>query len=861
KAQPVASFSSGPGQPDTSIKTLYLYDSARVATVYDPSSTNPDVRNLEALLTNVESNLLFHSGGLIIDLGGKFAGSPIQSSSDPVVTDLIALHNQWAGDKGQPLLANEVARQIWYVIDTAIGQYYPNVENIVLIGGDNIIPFFRVPDETKIGNEGDYYSLLTSAGALNTSAGGANKTYVGGSTFFRMIQTDNYYADRRPTPWRGRGLYLPELAIGRLVETPNDILRYLQAYDFFFFSGNPYIIDTAKLPASGRDTTRAGAAYVTGYDFVTDEAERVSDLYTQFGFSSGATLGREHALKTLIGDSWSQNDLTSTWFNDQLPQLTTPYSTVNTFYHLMSLNGHFTHYSAIPANNVGAFTAQQLYNPTVEAGFERQAYFIDPSGDSRGLPSTSLIYSIGCHSGLNVVNGDINSATPQYQYDFASAALKQGGNWIGNTGFGYGDSDLIAYSEKLALLLTKALGRDVEVLDPFSGLPVYVGATVGESLAWAKREYVRTAGPGSFGVYDEKVLEETTLYGLPFIRVKVPNPNNDPYLGAFDPAARPVPENIRITTADPTFTRTITVTIAAPDFPIESEGGDSVPRVNHATLLDSFAPGETIALTGTDLLAAGKPVLPLLTYDLTLLDTGLSGGDGSGIPEPRGVRLLSATNLPEISGFNPHVTTITTDTTFAQQHDDPDLTVQGQWLPDQPYTFLRTAVGTQYNDKLLVNPAQFWADSARAGRLRRFSQLVFEVSYVDPNSATGSALTDETPPEISDVTISLPQLVARQAGIAAQQIQVSALVKDDGGASGTLDVSITYSNDGMNWQLKPLTFNAGAGLYTGSIDPPAAGQNIAVIVEAKDGAGNVANYTAKGSLKAFSILALPVLRR
>ena len=61
-----------------------------------------------------------------------------------------------------------------------------------------------------------------------------------------------------------------------------------------------------------------------------------------------------------------------------------------------------------------------------------------------------------------MINSDIAGATPQYQYDFPSAALKQGGNWIGNTGFGYGDSDLIAYSEKLALLLTKALGRNIE---------------------------------------------------------------------------------------------------------------------------------------------------------------------------------------------------------------------------------------------------------------------------------------------------------------------------------------------------------------------------------------------------------------
>ena len=136
-----------------------------------------------------------------------------------------------------------------------------------------------------------------------------------------------------------------------------------------------------------------------------------------------------------------------------------------------------------------------------------------------------------------MVDSDIAGATPQYQYDFPSASLKQDGNWIGNTGFGYGDSDLIAYSEQLALLFTKAIGR--EVRDDSDRLY----RPDDRRIARARQARVhRTAGPGSFSVYDEKVMEEMTLYGLPFIRVKVPSPNNDPYLGAFDPAARPVPE-------------------------------------------------------------------------------------------------------------------------------------------------------------------------------------------------------------------------------------------------------------------------------------------------------------------------------
>ena len=112
----------------------------------------------------------------------------------------MLLYNQWDSDTGQPLLANEVARQIRYIIDTAIAQYYPNVENIVLVGGDNAIPFFRVPDETKISNEGDYYSQLTSAGALNTAAAARTKPTLAAarSTATSRPTTTTPTAGRRP---------------------------------------------------------------------------------------------------------------------------------------------------------------------------------------------------------------------------------------------------------------------------------------------------------------------------------------------------------------------------------------------------------------------------------------------------------------------------------------------------------------------------------------------------------------------------------------------------------------------------------------------------------------------------------------
>jgi hypothetical protein len=125
--------------------------------------------------------------------------------------------------------------------------------------------------------------------------------------------------------------------------------------------------------------------------------------------------------------------------------------------------------------------------------------------------------------------------------------LKQGGNWIGNTGYGYGDTDVIGYSERLSLLFTNAIGLEIKNKSGYIGMPV------GQALARAKRQYLKTSGGNSFSVYDEKVLDGWTLYGLPFLRVKVPRPT-PPALDEPPPA--PIPSGTAITGG--VFTRLIT---------------------------------------------------------------------------------------------------------------------------------------------------------------------------------------------------------------------------------------------------------------------------------------------------------------
>ena len=309
----------------------------------------------------------------------------------------------------------------------------------MIVGGDNIIPFYRVPDETMIANEGDYAQQL-GTGVLNPTQP------LHSSLFYHFIQTDNFYADRKPTPWRGRAIYIPDLAIGRLVESPADINRYLDGY----IATNSYTIrgDLAYTP----NPAHYAGAFVTGYDFMTDQALAIGSLYQQYGFKLNGTSRHDlHANATLINDTWNVNDLTNQWFSGQLPQLTSYYSGTHTNFELSSINGHFTHYEAIPANAAnGTLPAERILTPTVCSAIRRRRSSATATPDYGDSPT--LAYSIGCHSGLSVIDNDIaaGAAASKYSADFPNAILKQDGNWIGNTGFGYGDSDLVGYSERLA---------------------------------------------------------------------------------------------------------------------------------------------------------------------------------------------------------------------------------------------------------------------------------------------------------------------------------------------------------------------------------------------------------------------------
>ena len=180
-----------------------------------------------------------HTGvrGKLISLG---------NTADHLVDDA---YDVWDTSRRSIEAVNDLTGKIRAAIEAELGAPGSNIQYVVIVGGHNIVPFRRVPDETVISNE-RYYLM---GAFLNP-----------GSPLFSSIMqgfnlTDDFYVDREPTPWQGRALYVPDLAVGRLVETPDEIGAAAEA----FVASNGVLG-----PATG---------FVSGYDFFADGSHTVAD--------------------------------------------------------------------------------------------------------------------------------------------------------------------------------------------------------------------------------------------------------------------------------------------------------------------------------------------------------------------------------------------------------------------------------------------------------------------------------------------------------------------------------------------------------------------------------------------------------
>ena len=121
------------------------------------------------------------------------------------------------------------------------------LQYVVIVGGDDAVPFFRYPDTAGLGPESDYVPPVR-----DTSASQA-------SLRLDYILSQDAYGTPTDLQLKGETVPVPDLAVGRLVETPTEISGVLDAYTTGTTAG--------VVP-------RPTSSLVTGYDFLADAGQR-----------------------------------------------------------------------------------------------------------------------------------------------------------------------------------------------------------------------------------------------------------------------------------------------------------------------------------------------------------------------------------------------------------------------------------------------------------------------------------------------------------------------------------------------------------------------------------------------------------
>ncbi|HEX9695551.1 MAG TPA: PxKF domain-containing protein [Actinomycetota bacterium] len=544
-----------------------------------PASITPDRRALFLVARNRIADLYGpgQATDLMASLGtlaarADVAGSVLAVDADAGVRDALMA---WDAAPCSIERANAVVRAVNDVV-TRYRATVPGLRYVVLVGADEALPMARVADTVTLSNETDYASSLafTTAGLTK-----ANATYAAAA--LGQILTDDAYGTLTATPWLDRHLYLPDLSVARLVETPAEIRGQIGQY----------------IAAGGRLSPQT--ALTSGYDFLSDGATAIASGIDDV-LSAGNTTER------LINDGWDKDDLLSRIVRD-----------------VISANAHYDHYRAQPAV---AATASDL----VSTG--DGVFGVDPVLGSQLADRVS--FTIGCHSGLNVADSLIANASADQRTllrDWAQTyAQVKAAVYIANTGFGYGDTEAVALSERLMSEFAKRLGDG--------------WTTIGEKLVAAKHAYFATAG--LYGVYDEKALIEATMYGLPFWK-----------LGPDEPAPGPVAPPS--TTTDPLTGLTVaSISMTPPTTRVDTprgsfwRGPSGVHMMHHRPL----QPLATRDVTVAGLLPHGVIVKALQTQDVPGVDPVLGNptiARAANEPERPAVDIVYPANLVTLARSKP----------------------------------------------------------------------------------------------------------------------------------------------------------------------------------------------------------------
>ncbi len=357
---------------------------------------------------------------------------------------------------------NTVAAEIKRVI----GVYRaaaPTLKHIVLVGSDDAIPFFRHPDVAGLANENEYVPPVKDSSASQASLRQG------------QVLGQDAYGAQVDIARSGYSVPLPQLAVGRLVRSAAQVSGMLDA----FVATGGVMTPTSSL--------------VTGYDFVADAADAArADIYQGLNPSVPVNCGANPDAvpagclgvdKLIQPKSAGQ---TGAWSVNTLRQ-----SLIGPRHDLVFFAGHFSAGGLLAADYNGSNVMQA-------------AEVLSPAGNF----TNTLILALGCHSGYNIPRPDSTTASPSPDWPEAFAGSRA--TYIAATGYAYGDTELTEYGERLYLGLFRRLRTGNGAI------------SLGQALVDSKVTYLSSvASPVGL---DDKTIVETTLYGLPMMKVNLPGP-------------------------------------------------------------------------------------------------------------------------------------------------------------------------------------------------------------------------------------------------------------------------------------------------------------------------------------------------
>jgi hypothetical protein len=362
----------------------------------------------------------------------------------------------WVGNDNSVADTNAYVAQIDGYIESQKKDIYPNLQYLILLGAHEVIPMYaRVVDDMDSYKEKDWASGLPQTSGYFYSI---YHDTAGGAAPRGHYLTDSVYGDLSyvTKSYTGETELIPELAVGRLVETPNQIGVLV----------DEYLASKGKL-------SRSKMAAIGSHDYM-DGAQQAAD---HMGSSADTALIQDHFKSSLVPPK------------------------MNAYNNIIYIGGH------------GNYNWTTTGDAT-EGGFMAGA--TNAQGDTEEMNDhpTAVIVASGCHNGVNFGNQRYHNYTNNTDYgEFPERyANKRVGLYLGSTGYtwisGSGSSTNTAYngfSEKLATHFLKHLLHDG------------MWTTAGKAFKAAVNEYVTDycSGGTTLDNPHRRVLAIANLYGIP----------------------------------------------------------------------------------------------------------------------------------------------------------------------------------------------------------------------------------------------------------------------------------------------------------------------------------------------------------